>query len=199
MIRVQPATLVVTARVEQARIAIGVLDGLVHRDDTPETHVFNLLVGEHDTDETGDFGVGSDVLPLGCFRTDVSCDAFVIREERALHDDDLGYDTLGRLEVGRQEDLLGVAADVVTVVFQAFDPAGTRGAVGRDREADDAIFFAPRTDDFGKRQFVTQKATSTFHSAELVENRLDTHVFDVEIVLGHEILLPADSRLIHVC
>lgn len=162
MERVQPATLVTTIRIEQVRVAIGVLDGLVHRDDTPETHVFDLLVGEHDTDETGDFGVGSDVLPLGGFRTDVSCDAFVIREERALHDDDLGYDALGRLEVGRQEDLLGIVANVVAGLFQALDPAGTCGAVGRDREADDDIFFAPGT-------------------------------------VGHKMLLPADSRLIHVC
>lgn len=78
----------------QARSAIEALDGLMHRDDAPETHVFDLLVSEHDTDEAGCFGVGCHVLPLGCFSTDVSCGAFVIREKRALHDDDLGGDSV---------------------------------------------------------------------------------------------------------
>ena len=197
--RVEPAAPAIAIRAEQARTAAGVLNVLMHDNDSPEAHLFDLLVGEHDADETCDFWIRGNVLPFGGFRADVPRDAVVVREERTLHDNDLGGDSLGRLEVGRQEDLPRVVADVVAALFQTLDPVGTRAAIGRDREADDPIFFAIRTNDFGKRQFVTQKATSTFHSAELIENRLDAHVFDVEVVLGHENLLPADSRLIHVC
>ena len=55
--RAKPATNVVTARVQQVRIAVGIVDGFVHYDDRPQPHGFDLLVRELLADEAGQFGV----------------------------------------------------------------------------------------------------------------------------------------------
>ncbi len=185
--RVQPATLDETISIKHARSALGARDGFVHQDDAPETHVFNFLVGEHGADEACDFWVWCHVLPLGGFRTDVCRVPIVFREERTFHDGDFGYDTFGRLEVGRQEDLLRVLNHVVAVVLQVFDPACTRGAIRPDCEADDSIFFALRTDDFGKRQFTAEKAVNTIFATQLVPHRVNA--INGLVVSGHFNLL----------
>ena len=55
--REEPATIAVTVRVQQVRIAVGVIDGFVHGNNVPQTHRFDLLVRELQTDEAGQLGI----------------------------------------------------------------------------------------------------------------------------------------------
>ena len=143
VVRVQPATPGIAKRIVQVLTAIGALDGLMYRDNAPQAHVFDFLVGELKTNETGDFEIRGDVLPLGGFRKDVLHDAKVARVDWGPHDNDFGGDTVRRLEVGRQEDLPRVVTDIVITFFQTLKQISTGGTVGNDLKTDVTIRVQP--------------------------------------------------------
>ena len=120
--RVEPATIVGTVRAQQERIAVGVVDGFVHGNDVPQTHLLDLLVRELLTDEAGQFGVRLRELALVGLGADLLRDPVVVLEEHALENGDFGRHAVGRLEVRRTEHLLGVVSDAETVAFQTLDP-----------------------------------------------------------------------------
>ena len=151
--RVEPATNAVTVRVEQERIAVGIVDGFMHGNDVPQTHHFDLLVREFLTDEASQFGFRHAELALVGLGANLLRDPVVVLEEHALENGDFGRHAARRLEVRRTEHLLGVVSDAETVTFQTLDPVLAGRAVGGDREVDDAVFLAPRTEGCGNQEF----------------------------------------------
>ena len=173
VVRAEPATTVVTARAQQARTAAGVVDGLVHGNDVPQTHRFDLLVRELLTDEAGQFGVRLRKLALVGLGANLLRDPVVVLEEHALENGDFGRHAIGRLEVRRTEHLFGVVSDTETVAFQTLDPVLAGRAVAGDREVDDAIFLAPRTGRFGNREFVAEKTERHVVATEFLDDGVE--------------------------
>ena len=170
-VRAEPATNVATVRVQQARIADGVAHGFVHGNDVPQTHLLDLLVRELLTDEAGQFGVRLRELALVGLGANLLRDPVVVLEEHAPQNRDLGREAPRRFEVRRTEHLFGVVSDAETVAFQTLDPVLAGRAVGGDREVDDAVFLAPRTDRSGNREFVAEKTESPVVATELFYDR----------------------------
>ncbi len=154
VVRAEPATIVATVRAQQARNAVGVVDGFVHGNDVPQTHCFDLLVRELLTDEAGQLGVRLGQLALVGLGANLLRDPVVVLEEHALEKGDFGRHAVGRLEVRRTEHLFGIVSDAETVAFQTLDPVLAGRAVGGDREVDDTVFLAPRTSRFGNCCFM---------------------------------------------
>ena len=142
-IRTQPATIVASAHTEQARTAVGILDGFVHDNNPTETHRFDLLVRKVLTDEAGNLSVGLRQLAQSALGTNLLRNPIVVMEEPALEDGDLSGNTGGRLETPRTEHTFGVDAQMEAFAPEPFDPLRTGRAVGRDAEVDDAVFLAP--------------------------------------------------------
>ena len=143
--RAEPATNAVTARAQQDRNAVGVVDGFVHGNDVPQPHCFDLLIRELLTNEAGQFGFRLAELALVGLGANLLRDPVVVLEEHALENGDFGHHTARRLEVRRTEYLLGVVSDAETVARETLDPVLASRAVAGDREVDNAVFFAPRT------------------------------------------------------
>ena len=143
--RVEPATIVATVRAQQARIAAGVVDGLVHGNNVPQTHLLDLLVRELLTDEASELGVRLDEISALGLGADLLGDPVVVLEEHSIENRGLGRHAVGRLEGGRTEHLFGIVSDAETVAFQTLEPVLAGRAVGCDAEVDDAVFLAPRT------------------------------------------------------
>ncbi len=172
-VRVEPATTADTARAQQARIAVGVVDGFVHGNDVRQTHGFDLLVRELLTGETGQFGVRLRELALVGLGANLLRDPVVVLEEHVLENGDFGRHAAGRLEVRRTEHLLGVVSDAETVAFQTLDPVLAGRAVGGDAEVDDAVFLAPRTDRFGNREFASEKTERHVMATEPLDDGVE--------------------------
>jgi len=102
-VRAEPPAVTEPVRAEQARNTVGILDGLVHGDDPPQTHGFQLIVAKLFTDETGDFCVRRGETALVGFGTDLLRDPIAVLEEHALEDGDLVGHAVGRREVVRAE------------------------------------------------------------------------------------------------
>ena len=143
--RTEPATIAATVRDQQVRIAVGVVDRLVHDDNPDQTHRFDLLVRELLTDEAVQFGVRLAELTLVGLGTNLLRDPVVVLEEHALDNRDFGRHAVGRLEIRRTEHLHGVVCDAETVVFQTLDPVLADRSIAGDREVDDTVFLTPRT------------------------------------------------------
>lgn len=141
--RAEPATAAATARVEQVRTVVGVVDGLVHGNDVPQTHLLDLLVRELETYEVGQFGFRFAELALVCFFVDLLRDPVAVLEEHALENRDFGCHATRRLEVRRTEYLPGVVSDAEAFALETLDPVFASRAIAGDREVDDAIFFSP--------------------------------------------------------
>ena len=171
--RAEPATNVVTVRVQQERIAVGVVDGFVHGNDVPQTHGFDLLVRELLTNEAGQFGVRLAELALVGLGANLLRDPALVLEKHALQNGDFGRHAGGRLEGRRSERLLGVASDAETVAFQTLDPVLAGRAVAGDREVDDSVFLAPRTGRFGNREFVAEKTERHVVATELLDDGVE--------------------------
>ena len=90
--RTEPPTNAATARVEEAQIAIGIIDGFVHGNNPYQTHSFNVFVREFLADEAGNFGVWLGKFPLVGFGTNFLRGAIVVLEEHAFENGDLGSD-----------------------------------------------------------------------------------------------------------
>lgn len=108
--RDQPRTTIIAAGAEQARTAIGILDGLMHCYNPAEPHSLDLLVREFLTDKASNFGIGLGPLPTFGFDADITCDQF-LREELALDDGNVIRDTVCGLEVFQTENVFGVVPD----------------------------------------------------------------------------------------
>ncbi len=171
--RIEPATTAATVRVQQVRIADGVIDRLVHRNDPDQTHRFDLLVRELLKDEAGQFGVRLRELALVGIGTDLLRDPVVVLEEHALENRDFGRHAVGRLEIRRTEHLLGVVSDAETVAFQTLDPVLADRAIGGDAEVDDAVFLTPRTGRFGNREFVAEKTERHVVATEFLDDGVE--------------------------
>ena len=98
-VRVEPRTTAATARAQQERSAVGVVDGFVHGNDVPQPHRLDLLVRELLTDEAGQFGVRLRKLALVGLGANLLRDPVVVLEEHALENGDFGRHAVGRLEV----------------------------------------------------------------------------------------------------
>lgn len=171
--RVEPVTIVATVREQQARTAVGVVDGFVHGNDVPQTHGFDLLVRELQADEASEFWFRLAELALVSLGANLLRDPVVVLEEHALENGDFGRHAVGRLEGRRSEHLFGIVSDAETVAFQTLDPVLACRAVGGDREVDDAVFLAPRTSRFGNREFVAEKAKRHVVATELLDDGVE--------------------------
>jgi len=171
--RAEPATNAVTARAQQDRTAVGVVDGFVHGNDPDQPHGFDLLVRELLTDEAGQFGVRLRELALVGFGANLLRDPVVVLEEHALENGDFGRHAARRLEVRRAKHLLGVVSDAETVALQTLDPVFAGRAIAGDREVDDAVFLAPRTGRFGNREFVAEKTKRHVVATELLDDSVE--------------------------
>lgn len=195
-VRVEPATNDATVHVQQVRNAVGVVDdGLVHGNDAPQPHCSDLLVRELQTDEAGQFGVRYDELALvgrsECFRIGANLlrsPPVVVLEEHALENGDFSRHAGGRLEVRAAEYLFGVVADAEVIVFQTLDPVLASRAVGGDREVDDAVLFAPRTDRFENRDLAAKGPIGSLLSTRLVHDGFKP-IEAAMAILRHHILL----------
>ncbi len=169
--RAQPATTIVTVRVEQGRSATGILDGFVHGNDPPKTHRLDLLVRKHFTDKAGDFGVRGFELALGRECTNLLGDPIVIiLEEHALEDGDFGRHARGRLEVLGPEHALGVISDAEAFLLEARDPFLAGRSIALDREVDDTVLLAPGTLEFGNRGFATEELQRSIMATEFLDD-----------------------------
>lgn len=148
-VRVEPTTATATTRREEARIAIR-NDEFVHGDDPPKPHRLELLVGEHLTDQAGDFRVRGREFHLSRLITDLLRDATAIAEKQTLQNRNLVSHASRRLEVIGQQNLLGISRfDPIALRFKTLDPLLAGRAVGGDGEVDDPINLAPTFGGFG--------------------------------------------------
>ncbi len=130
VVRAEPATTAATVRAQQDRNAVGDIDWLVHGNDTPQTHLLDLLVREVLTEEASELGVWLRELALVGLCTDLLRDPVVVREDHALENGNVCRDAIGRLEVRGTEHLRGAAFNAETVALQTLDPALASRAVG---------------------------------------------------------------------
>ena len=143
VVRVEPATNGVTARVQQARTAAGNVDGFVHGNDVPQTHLLDFLIRELLTDEAGELGVRLLKLPLVGLGADFLRDAVGVKEELALQNGDFGRHAARRLEIWRTEHLLGVVTHAEAFALESGNPVLAGRSVGGDAEVDDAVNLLP--------------------------------------------------------
>lgn len=123
----------VTERGQEVREVVGILDRIVHRDDPPETHLFDLLVREHRSDEAGYFCIGLGELAPVSLLADVLGGAILIATPQdPLEYHDLSRDAIGRLEVGREKHALGVRTHRQASRLKTRDPFRPSRAVARD-------------------------------------------------------------------
>ncbi len=142
-VRAQPGTVTEAARAEEVRIAVGVLDRLVHGNDPLEAHLLDLLVREHIADEARDLGVGLRELALVSLGLDERGDAILVREELALQDGDVHSDAVRGLEGRGTEGVLCPPGELDTIGIEVDDPLLAGPAVRGDAEGDDAVLLAP--------------------------------------------------------
>ncbi len=193
VVRVEPPAVIEPVRAEQEQITVGILDGFVHGNDPPEAHGFQFLVAELLTDETGDFSVWCGETTAFCFGTNLLGDPVAVLEEHALEDGDLVGHAVGRCEVVRAKQLLGIVAHAEALALQTSDPPLTTLVIRGDREVDDAVLFAPSALGFGDCDFSANETIDTFLTTEDVPNRLNAvHRF---VILCHFVLLARVGHL----
>ena len=171
----EPVAFVTTVRPEQNRVDIGAdIVPLMHHDDPQQMHRFYLAIREPLTDEASHFGVGlAELAPVGLL-SNLARDPVAVLKEHALEDGHLGRHSAGRLEGVVTKHSLGVeAADAELLAFQARDPVLAGRAVARDREVDDAVFFAPGAGRFGHDELAAEEPLDAIHATEPVDDRFD--------------------------
>lgn len=131
-VRVKPVTMAVMARAQQARIAVKVVDGLVHDNDAPQSHRFDLLIRELLANEAHDLDVGGGEFTLTGIDEDLPRDQIIVLKEYALENSDLGGYAVGWREVRRTEHLLGVATHPRALALESDDPFSASCSVGSD-------------------------------------------------------------------
>lgn len=170
VVRAEPAAIVFTVRTQQERTAVGVVDGFVHGNDVPQTHLPDLLVRELLTNEASQFGIRLPQLALVSFGANVIRDPALVLEEYALENGDFARHATRRLERRRSEHLLGVVIHAKTFSLKSGDPVLAGRAVARDREVDNAVFLAPQTSRFGNREFVAEKTERHVVATEFLDD-----------------------------
>lgn len=166
------------------RIAIGILDGLVHGDDPDQTHSLDLGVRKLIPDQARDLGVGLAQLPAVSILAYVLGDTILVVEEHALQNRHLVGDAVGGYEVPMAEHLFDTGTDAVALLIEVGDPLGTGLAVRGDGKVDDAVLLDPGASGLGDHQFVAQERLGTRDAAQLVENRLNKTELDVRVLHG---------------
>lgn len=157
----------ITVQAQQARTdTIGFFNAFVHDNNIPQTHRFDIIVRELLTDETGQFGVRLRELALGGLGVNLLRNPVVVLEETAPKNGDFGRHAVGRLEVCREEHLLGVVSNA----FESGDPVLAGRSVAGNRKVNDAIFLAPRTVQFGNQEFVAEKTERHVAATELLDD-----------------------------
>ena len=96
IVGVEPTTITAPVRAEQARNAVGILDGFMHRDDVPQTHNFQLLVRERVSDQAGDLPVRLEPTFLVSRRTNLLRDTVTVADLLAGTHHDVVGDAVGR-------------------------------------------------------------------------------------------------------
>ncbi len=167
----EPATSAVTARAQQARIAFGVVDGLVHGNDRPQTHCFDLLVRELLADEACEFGVGLYELAYECIHPNAPRGPIVVLKEHTLENGHLGGHAAGRREVWALEHPLGVV--IHPKALESGDPLLAGRAVRSDGEVDDAVFLAPRVGWFAHHNLAAEKTERHVVATELLDDGVE--------------------------
>jgi len=172
--RMEPTTINNTMSRKEARIAVRIFDRLVHGNDPPKTHGFDLLVRELFTDKAGDVGVGlhePHTIRLG---TDIAGHAIIILEERTLEDDDLVRTSSGGSKFFRTKHALGVGSYPISFFFRPINPPLTAcWLVEGDGKVDDTIDFTPAFDGILEDdQFAPKEAFGRFLATELIDDRL---------------------------
>ena len=171
--RVQPGTVTAAVRAEQVRVAVGVLNRIVHRDDPGEAHRLDLLVREHHADEAGDLGGRLREPTLVGLGTDQRGDPSVVREELALQDGDVRGDAERGLEVLRAEDVLRPPGELGTLGIEVDDPLLAGPAIRGDAEGDDAVLLAPAANRCGDGVLVAEECIRRFFSPKFVDDRVE--------------------------
>lgn len=167
VVRVE-GVIVVTVRGQEVRVAVGNFYGLVHRDDPPESHLFDLRVCEHVADEAGYFCIGLGKLALVSLLADVLGGAILIATPQdPLEYHDLSRDATGRLEVGREKHALGVQTHRQASRLEVGDPSLAGQTVGDDRKGDDSVLLAPTARRFGNHRRLVQKTQHPINTPSL--------------------------------
>ncbi len=132
----EPTTNTVPARAEQARIAVGIFDGFVHRDDVPQAHLFQLLVRERVADQAGDLPMRLEPAFLVGGRTNLLRDTVAVADRlpRAYHDV-VGDATRRRFACATQH-LTCMVVDSPTATLEVLFPLFASEAIRGEREVD---------------------------------------------------------------
>ena len=117
--------LMAAVRGKQARIAIGILYGVVENHDPVKTHCLQRLVRERLSDKTSD--LSREFLQFAAlgFDTDLLGDAIAVCKQRTLEYRNLVGHARGRLEILGQQDILGPLGEPEALLLQTFNPLGT--------------------------------------------------------------------------
>ena len=92
----EPTTINAPAGVEQVRNAAGILDGFVHRNDVPQTHLFQLLIRERVADQAGDLPMRLEPTFLVSRRTNLLRDTVAVADLLARTHHNVVGDAIGR-------------------------------------------------------------------------------------------------------
>ncbi len=163
----------------------------MHNEDPNETHGFNLLVREHVTDETGDFGVGLVPCAAGSFGADLLGEAIVFLEQPSFEHRDFSGDAARRFEVGRVEQAFGVVFHVPAVSIEALDPLRTSSTVGRNGEVNHTVLFTPGASWYRNHKLTAEEALNTIHTTEFVHNSF--YCAQIQLFIFHLYLFHCQS------
>ncbi len=146
--RAEPLPVATTVRGKQDRIAIRVVDGLVHDNNPHQAHCLNLRVRELLTDKAGDLGIRIGKFPalhegagVGV-RADGAGDASVVVPQHSLQNSDVRHDAIRRFEVRRKKDVLRPLRQPEALLFETGDPLLSGRAVRGDTEIDHHVLLA---------------------------------------------------------
>ncbi len=195
-VRAEPRALIAPTRGKQPRAAAGILDGVVHGNNSPKTHGFDLLVGEKHADEAGHFGVRRHVLPAVGLGANQARDAILVLEEHALQDRDLVGHALRRLEVRRKEHALRVLTEAEAHLLEALDPLGTGRAVGGDAKIDHAVLLAPAADRLDDDPLTGVDPANRF--VRVADAHMGHHILDHGVQLSRQNFGNYEFAFVHV-
>lgn len=188
----EPATLVAAVETEDVRAAAQISDRLVHHDEPPEAHRFDVRVGELFPEKRCDLRRGREVTALLRLGADLGRNAFIVRELLALDDDQLVGLAVRRDELVAPHHLLRVVADVVVRVLERLDEL-LAGATVRRHVADDHVgdrFHALTEDRVHLRPHgvVAENLLNGIRrklGAEALEDRTEQLASLVDLAIGH--------------
>lgn len=175
-VRVETATTKRRTHLQKKWPVVGVVNGFVHNNNTPQTHRFDILVRELLTDEAGRFCIRLRELVLVGLGANPRCGPVVVPEEATPQNGEFGRHIARRNEVRRAEHLLrGVTHVEAFELFGPVDPVLAGNTTGGNAEIDDAIFLAPRMwrRRNRNREFVAEKTERHVVTTELLDDGVE--------------------------